>query len=100
MQMKKYVWINHVEYFKYIASYIRSTTVYVNISINNAWAALNSMNIICKLNINTRLKRNCVRATVESVLVYGSVTCTLTTSLEKHIDGIYTRILRAVTNKS
>ena len=34
------------------------------------------------------------------MLVYGSVTWTLTTSLEKKIDGTYTRMLRAVTNTS
>ena len=46
------------------------------------------------------MKRNCFRAAVESVLVYGSVTWTLTQSIEKKIDGAYTRMLRAVTNTS
>ena len=34
------------------------------------------------------------------MLVYGSVTWTLTASLEKKIDGTYTRMLLIVTNKS
>ena len=58
------------------------------------------MNIIWKLKLITHLKIHFFRAEVESVLVYGSVTWTLTTSLEKKIDGTYTRMLRALTNKS
>ena len=37
---------------------------------------------------------------VESVLLYGSETWTLTKSLEKSIDGTYTRLLRTVFNVS
>ena len=40
------------------------------------------------------------RATVESVFVYGAITWTLTTKLEKKIDGAYTRMLRAALNVS
>ena len=75
--------INQVEDIIYLGSYIRSTKIYVNIKIAKAWAALNSMNTIWKSKLSTNLKRNVVRAAVESVLVYGSVTWTLTTSLEK-----------------
>ena len=41
-----------------------------NIRISKAWAALNSMNIIWKSKLSTRLKRHFFRAAVESVLVY------------------------------
>ena len=102
MQMKSICGniINEVEDFKYLGSYIRSTKRYVNIRIAKAWAVLNSMNSIWKSKLSTNFKRNFFRAAVESVLVYGSVTWTLTTSLEKKIDRTYTRMLRAVTNKS
>ena len=92
--------INEVEDFKYLGSYIRSTKRDVNIRIAKAWAALNSMNTIWKSKLSTNLKRQFFRPAVESVLVYGSVTWTLTDSLEKKIDVTYTRMLRAVTNKS
>ena len=36
----------------------------------------------------------------QSVLIYGSETWTLTKSLEKIIDGTYTRLLRTVFNLS
>ena len=102
MQMKSICGsiINEVEDFKYLGSYIRSTKKYVNIRIDKAWATLNSMNTIWKSKLSTHLKRQFVRAAVKCVLVYGSVTWTLTASLEKKIYGTYTRMLRAVTNKS
>ena len=58
------------------------------------------MQSIWKSKLSEGLKRNFFRAAVKSVLVYGSVTWTLTQSIEKNIDGAYTRMLRVVTNKS
>ena len=93
--------IKRVEDFKYLVSYIfKSTGREVNIRISKAWAALNSMQSIWKSILSDGLKRNFFRAAVESVLVYGSVTWTLTHSMEKKIDGAYTRMLHAVTNTS
>ena len=57
MQMKSICGsvINHVEYFKDLGSYIRSTKRYVNIRIAKAWVALDSMNIIWKSKLSTHL---------------------------------------------
>ena len=46
------------------------------------------------------MKRNFFRATVESVLAYGVITWTLTSTLENNIDGAYIRMLRAIMNVS
>ena len=102
MQMKSICGsvINQVEDFKYIGSYIRSTKIYVNISIAKAWEALIIMNIIWKSNLSNIRKRNVCRYAVESVFVYGSVTWNLTTSSDKKIDDTYKRMLRVVKNKS
>ena len=35
-----------------------------------------------------------------SILLYGCTTCTLTKRMEKKLDGNYTRMLRAILNKS
>ena len=86
--------------FNYLGSFIASTEQDVNIRLGKAWAALNGMNNIWKSNLPDQLKRNFFRATVESVLVYGSISWTLTLALEKKIDGSYTRMLRAALNKS
>ena len=66
----------------------------------NNWSALNKMNAIWKSRLPDRIKRNFFRATVESVLVYGSVSWTLTKSLEKRLSGNYTRMLRAILDRS
>ena len=46
------------------------------------------------------LKRSFFQAVVTSILLYGCTTWTLTKRLEKKLDGNYTRMLRAILNKS
>ena len=46
------------------------------------------------------MKRSFFQAAVVSILLYGCTTRTLTKRLEKKLDGNYTRILRAILNKS
>ena len=46
------------------------------------------------------MKRNFFQAAVVSILLYGCTTYTLTKRLEKNLDGNYTRMLRAILNKS
>ena len=46
------------------------------------------------------MKRSFFQAAVTSILLYGCTTWTLTKQLEKKLDGNYTRMLRAILNKS
>ena len=46
------------------------------------------------------MKRNFFQAAVVSILLYGCTTWTLTKRLEKKLDGNYTRMLRAILNRS
>ena len=46
------------------------------------------------------MKRNFFQAAVESILLYGCTTRTLTKRMEKKLDGNYSRMLRAILNKS
>ena len=46
------------------------------------------------------MKRSFFHAAVASILLYGCTTWTLTKRLEKKLDGNYTRMLRAILNKS
>ena len=46
------------------------------------------------------MKRSFFQAAVVSILLYGCTTWTLTKRLEKKLDGNYTRMLRALLNKS
>ena len=47
-----------------------------------------------------KMKRSFFQAAVASILLYGCTTWMLTTLLEKKLDGNYTRMLRAILNKS
>ena len=51
-------------------------------------------------NLTDKMKRSFFLAAVVSVLLYGCTTWTLTKRLEKKLDGNYTRMLRAILNKS
>ena len=62
--------------------------------------ALKQLTNIWKSRLSKNSKRNFFRVTVESVLVYGVITWTLTSTLDKKIDGAYTRMLRAALNVS
>ena len=46
------------------------------------------------------MKRSFFQAVVVSILLYGCTAWTLTKQLEKKLDGNYTRMLRAILNKS
>ena len=46
------------------------------------------------------MKRSFFQAAVVSILLYGCTTWALTKRLEKKLDGNYTRMLRAILNKS
>ena len=46
------------------------------------------------------MKRNFFQTSVVSILLYGCTTWTLTKRLEKKLDGNYSRMLRAILNKS
>ena len=49
---------------------------------------------------NDKMKRSFFQAGVVSILLYGCTAWTLTKRLEKKLDGNYTRMVRAILNKS
>ena len=65
-----------------------------------AWKAINDMSKIWKSDISRATKKRFFFATVESVLLYGSESWTLTPAMVKSLDGCYTRMLRTVFNVS
>ena len=65
-----------------------------------AWTAINMLLIIWKSDLTDKMKRSFFQAALVSILLYGCTTWTLTKRLEKKLDGNYTRMLRAILNKS
>ena len=90
--------IKAVDDFVYLGSNIKSTEKDIEVKKGKAWSALNKLNCIWKSNLSDNLKRQFFRSTVETVLLYGSTTWTLTHQQKKNLDGTYTRMLRAILN--
>eukprot|EP00794_Sanderia_malayensis_P015472 gene15472-17050_t len=65
-----------------------------------AWSACHKLRKIWTSKLPRTIKVRLFRATVESVLLYGSETWTITTTMTKRLDGCYTRMLRMAANVS
>ena len=85
--------IDEVEDFVYLGSWIASSEHDFLVRKAKAWAACHRMRTIWQSDMRRDLKINLFQATVESILLYGSETWTITGSLKKKIDGCYTRML-------
>ena len=72
----------------------------IDTRLTKAWTAINRLSIIWKSDLTDNMKRSFFQAAVASILLYGCTTWTLTKRLEKKLDGNYTRMLRAILNKS
>ena len=90
--------IEHVDDFLYLGSWVDTSEKDLNTRIAKAWSAMSKMEVIWKSNLERKLKINFFRATVETVLLYGCTTWTLTKALERKLDGTYTRLLRTALN--
>ena len=67
---------------------------------NKAWTAIDKLSIIWKSDLTDKMKRSFFQAAIMSILLYGCTMWTLTKQLEKKLDSNYTRMLRAILNKS
>ena len=81
--------------FTYLGSSVASTEKDIDTRLTKAWTA-----ILWKSDLTDKMKRSFFQAAVTSILLYGCTTWTLTKRLEKRLDGNYTRMLRAILNKS
>ena len=88
-----------VDKFTYLGSSVSSTEKDIDTRLTKAWTAINSLSILWKSDLTDKMKRSFFQAAVVSILLYGCTTWTLTKRLEKQ-DGNYTRMLRAILNKS
>ena len=89
-----------VDKFTYLGSSVSSTEKDIDTQLLKAWTAINRLSIIWKSDLTNKMKRSFFQAAVVLILLYGCTTWTLTKRLEKKLDGNYTRMLRAVLNKS
>ena len=92
--------IKKVDNFKYLRAWIDDTANDAKVRKALAWKSCNKLNKIWKSSLRKSLKLRTFLTLVESMLLYGGETWTLTRSLEQSIDGTYTRLLITVFNVS
>ena len=90
--------LKEVKDFKYLGAWVNSTEQDLKVRKALAWKALNGMASVWNSNLPRQIKLSFFYATVESVLLYGSECWTLKPTLQKSLDGCYTRMLRVVLN--
>ena len=89
-----------IDKFTYLGSSVSSTEKDIDTRLTKVWTAIDRLSIIWKTNLTDKMKRSFFQAAVVSILLYGCTTWTLTKQLEKKLDGNFTRMLRAILNKS
>ena len=89
-----------VDKFTYIGSSVLSAEKDIDTRLTTAWIAIDKLSIIWKSNLTDKMKRSFFQVAVVSILLYGCTTWTLTKQIEKKLVGNYTRMLRAILNKS
>ena len=89
-----------VDKFTYLGSSVWSTEKDINTWLMKAWTVIDKLSIIWKSELTDKMKRCFFQAAFVLILLYGCTTWTLTKWLEKKLDGNYTRMLRAILNKS
>ena len=86
--------------FTYLGSTVSSTEKDIDTRLTMAWTAIDKLSIIWKSDQTDKMKRSFFQAEVVSILLYECTTWTLTKRLKKKLDSNYTRMLRAILNKS
>ena len=89
-----------IDKFTYQGSSVTSTEKDIDTRLTKAWTVIDRLSIIWKSDLIDKMKRSFFQAAVVSILLFGCTTWTLTKRLEKKLDGNYTRMLRAILNKS
>ena len=83
-----------VKNFKYLGAWTESTEADISVRKALAWSACHRLRKVWNSKLRRQIKERLFLATVESVLLYGSEAWTLTQSMEKQLNGCYTRMLR------
>jgi len=80
--------------FKFLGSYVRSSGKDFAVRQALAWKACLRLRPLWRSTLSRHTKRRLFRSFIEPILTYAAQTWTLTETLEKRLDGAYTRLLR------
>ena len=73
----------------YLGSIVSSTEKDIDTRLTKAWTAVDKLSIIWKSDLTDKMKSSFFQAAVDSILLYGFATWTLTKRLEKKLDEQY-----------
>ena len=90
--------IKEVEDYKYLGAWISSSKKDFTTRRARAWDIAHKLKPLWTSKMPRATKVGVLTAAVESVLLYGSESWTLTAALTKRLDGLYTRLLRFALN--
>jgi len=88
--------IKRVDDFKYLGSWLVNTKIEIESRIAQTWSTATKLRRIWRSHIRPNLKKNFLNSCVISILLYGCETWTLTKTLERKLDGTYTKLLRYI----
>ena len=90
--------LEEVDDFSYLGSWVKDSGKALNMRKGQAWTAASQLWKIWRADIGDELKRKVFQATVQTVLLYGAETWSLTEVQLRSLDGTYTRLLRKALN--
>ena len=86
--------------FTYLETSVSSTDNDINTRLAKAWTTIGRLTVIWKSDLTDQIKCSFFQVAVVSILLYGCATWMLTKRMEKRLCSNYTRMLRALLNKS
>ena len=89
--------LKSVDKFSYLGSCVSSTETDISTRLAKEWTAIDRLSVIWKSKLTDKIRRSFSR---QRSLLYGCTRWTLTKRIEKKLDSNYTRMLRAILNKS
>ena len=104
-QIGNIFWLNGsclklVDNFTNLVSSVSSTETDIDTRLAKPWTAIDRLSVIWESDLTYKMKRGFFQVAIVSILLYGCTTWTLTKRMEKKLNGNYTRIMRAILNKS
>ena len=91
--------INEVNDFKYLGTWLRSTSKDLTIRKAQAWEAARRLYRLWKCKILTQsTKLNLFKSLIEPILIYNATTWTLNKTITKKLNGIHMSLLRYALN--
>ena len=90
----------YIDKFSYLGSSVSSTEKDIDTRLTKASTAIDRLSILWKSDLTDKMKCSFFQAAAVSLLLYECTSGTLTKQLEKKLDGNYSRMLRAILNKS